>query len=62
MVELKLFGAEIFNNFSNRTYVCSTYNVQAAASGNTQVFAHFSLKISTFRILFSGAVPSFQAD
>ena len=58
---MMLFGAEIFNNFSNRGYMC-TYDIQAAASGNTQVFAHFSPKISTFRILFSGAVPSFQAD
>ena len=30
-----------------------TYNVQAMASGNTQVFARFSPKISTFQLLFS---------
>ena len=47
---MMLFGAEIFNNFPNRGYVC-TYNVQAAASGNTQVFAHFSSKISTLVVL-----------
>ena len=57
---MKLFGAEIFNNFSVAVVVPEPGwkqrirgNVQATASGNMQVFAHFSSKISTFWLLFS---------
>ena len=57
---MRLFGAEIFNNFSVaivvpesgwKQRIRATYKPQA--SGNTQVFAGFSSKIGTFWLLFS---------
>ena len=63
-VECRMKLKFLLNNFSVAVIVPELDWKQRirATYGNTQVFARFSSKISTFWLLFSQSVPSFQAD